>query len=198
MNDGIVLSCQTLCDPMNCSIPGVPVLHHLPELAQTHVHWNKWSHPTISPSVTLFYSWPQSFPASESFPVSHLFSSGGQSIGVSASASVLPITIQGWFPFGLVWSPYCPRDSQVSSLAPQPESINSLEHSLFYGPALTSVHDYWKNHSLWLYGLVGMLTWLCSKSFKLGFSSTWTENFQKCKLYLEWWDRSAHFYITSL
>ena len=102
MNDGIVvLSCQTLCDPMNCSTPGLPVLHHIPEFAQTHVHWNNWSHPTISSSVTLFSSCPQSFLASGSFSRSQLFSSGGHSIGVSGSASVLPITIQGWFPFGL-------------------------------------------------------------------------------------------------
>ena len=91
----------TLCDPMNCSTPGLPVLHHLPEFAQTHVHWNKWSHPTISSSVTLFSSCPQSFPASGSFSRSQLFSSGDQSIGVSDSVSVLPITIHGWFPFGL-------------------------------------------------------------------------------------------------
>ena len=60
-----------------------------------------WCHPTISSSVTPFSSCPQSFPASESFPMSQLFASGGQSIGASASASVLPLNIQGWFPLGL-------------------------------------------------------------------------------------------------
>ena len=60
-----------------------------------------WCHPTISSSVTPFSSWLQSFPASGSFPVSRLFTSGGDSIGGSASASVLPVNIQGWFPLGL-------------------------------------------------------------------------------------------------
>ena len=90
-----------LCDPVNCSTPGLPVPHYLLEFAQTHVQWNKWSHPTISSSVTLFSSCPQSFPASGSFPVSRLFTSGGLSIGVSAAASVFPMNIQGWFPLRL-------------------------------------------------------------------------------------------------
>ena len=62
---------------------------------------SQWCHSTISFSVTLFYSWPQSFPASGSFLMSRLFASGGQSIGASVSASVLPMNIQGWFPIGL-------------------------------------------------------------------------------------------------
>ena len=62
---------------------------------------NRWCHPTISYSVTPFSSCPWSFPASGSFPMSQLFTSGGQSIGVSASASVLPMHVQGWFPLGL-------------------------------------------------------------------------------------------------
>ena len=62
---------------------------------------NQWCHPTISSSVALFSFCFQSFPVSESFPMSQLFTSGGQSIGVSASASVLPVSIQGWFPLGL-------------------------------------------------------------------------------------------------
>jgi len=61
-----------------------------------------WCHPTISSSVIPFSSWPQSFPASGSFPVSQFFTSGGQSIGVSASASILPMNIQDWFPLGLI------------------------------------------------------------------------------------------------
>ena len=62
---------------------------------------SRWCHPTISSSVVSFSSCPQSFPASGSFPVSQLFASGGQSIGVSASASVFPMTIQYWSPLGL-------------------------------------------------------------------------------------------------
>ena len=92
---------------------------------------------TISSSVNSSSSFPQSFPASESFPMSWLFLSGGQSIGVSASASasVLPINIQGWFPCS-------PRDSQESSPAPQVKSINSSVLSVLYGSALTPICDW--------------------------------------------------------
>ena len=104
-----------------------------------------WHHPAISSSVMPISSCPQSFPASGSFPKSWFFATGGQSIEASASASVLPVNIQGWFPLGLTgWPPCSPRDSQASSPAPQFESINSLTLSLFYEPILTSVHDYWK------------------------------------------------------
>ena len=72
-------------------------------------------HPTISSSVIPFSSCLQSFPASGSFQMSQFFSSDGQSIGVSASTSVLPMSIQGWFPLGWTgWTPCCPRDSQES------------------------------------------------------------------------------------
>ena len=100
-----------------------------------------WCHPTISSSVVPFSSSFQPFPASGSFPVSQLFTSGGPSIGASALASVLPVNIQNWFPCNL-------RDSQESSLAPQFGSINSSVLSLLYSPTLTTVHDYWKNHSI--------------------------------------------------
>ena len=92
-------SCLTLCDPMDCSMPGFSVRHYLSEFAQTHMHWVS---DAIQPShpVTLFFCL-QPFPASGSFPTNRLFSSGGQSIGASASASVLPVNIQGWFPLGL-------------------------------------------------------------------------------------------------
>ena len=71
------------------------------EFAQTHVHWVKDAIQPSHPLSLLFISCPQSFPASGSFPKSQLFASGGQSIGISASASVLPMNIQGWFPLGL-------------------------------------------------------------------------------------------------
>ena len=80
----VTQSCPTLCEPMDCSTPGLPVHHQLPELTQTHVHWV--SDASISSSVVPF-SCPQSFPASGFFQISQLFTSGGQSIGVSASAS---------------------------------------------------------------------------------------------------------------
>ena len=107
-----------------------------------------WCHPTISSSVTPFSSCPQSFPASESFPMSWLYTWGGQSIRASTSASILSMNIQGWFlKDWLVWSPCIPRDSQESSPAPHLKSINTLVLSLFYGPTFTSIYDYWKNHS---------------------------------------------------
>ena len=86
--------CPTLCDPMNASMPGLPVHHQLPEFTQTYVYRVgdaiQPSHPLSSPSPPA----PKSLPASESFPMSQLFASGGQSIGVSASASVLPMNTQ--------------------------------------------------------------------------------------------------------
>ena len=89
--------CPTLCDPMDGSTPGFPVLHHLLEFVQTHAHWVgdaiQPSHPVLPFSSCLQY-----FPASGSFLMSWLFTSGGQSIGASASAPVFPKNIQGWFP----------------------------------------------------------------------------------------------------
>ena len=88
----------------------------------------------------------QYFPAPESLPMSRLSASDGQSTG--ASASVLPMNIQDWFPLGLTGLISCtPRDSQESSSAPQFKSINSLPFSFLYGPTLTSIHDCWKNHN---------------------------------------------------
>ena len=85
---------------MNRSTPGLPVHHQLPEFTQTHVHWVGDAIHLISSSVVHF-SCLQSFRESGSFPMSQFFASGGQSIGVSASASVLPMNIQDWFPLGL-------------------------------------------------------------------------------------------------
>jgi len=91
---------------------------------------------------------PQSLPVSGSFPLSQFFTSGGQNMGASASASVLPMNIQGWFPLKLTgWSSCCPKDSQVSSPSPQFESNSSSVLSLLYDPTLTSIHNYWRNHS---------------------------------------------------
>ena len=85
---------------MDCSTPGFPVLHHLLELAQTHVHWISDAIQSFSFSVALF-SCLQSFPASGSFLISKLFASDGQSFRASVSASVLLMSIQDWFPLGL-------------------------------------------------------------------------------------------------
>ena len=97
----VAQSCLTLCNTMNCNTPGFPVLHYPPEVAQTHVRWVsdaiQPSHPLLSPS-------PFDFSLTQHhgcFPVRRLFALGGQSIVASASASVLPMSIQGWFPLGL-------------------------------------------------------------------------------------------------
>ena len=107
---------------------------------------SRWCHPTISSSVIPFSSHLQSFPASGSFQMSQFFASGGQSIEISASASVLPTNIQDWFRKS-VGSPCSPKDSQESSSTPQFKSIDSSTFSFLYSPTLTSIHDYWKNHS---------------------------------------------------
>ena len=126
-----------------------------PRVCSNSCPLSQWCHPTISSSVTCFSSCPQSFPASWSFPMSWLFASSGQSIGTSVS--VLPMNIQGWFPLGwLVWSPRSPRDSQESSPGPQLESINSSALGP-YGPTLTSIHDYWENHSFDIWTFVSQV-----------------------------------------
>ena len=97
----VTQSYPTLCDSMDCSTPGLPVPHQLPEFTQTGpLSW--WCHPTISSFVVAFSSCLQSFPASGSFPMSQLFASGGQSIGVSASTSVLPMN-PGLISFRMDW-----------------------------------------------------------------------------------------------
>ena len=104
-----------------------------------------WCHLAISSSVFPF-SWLQSLPALGFFQMSQFFTSVGQSIG--ASASVLPINIQGWFPLGLTgltsWLTKGLSRVFSSTLV---WSINSLALSLIYGTTFTSMHEYWKNHS---------------------------------------------------
>ena len=135
----VAQSCLTLYDPVDCSTPGFPVHHQLPGITQTPS--SQWCHPIFSFSVIPFSSCLRSFPASGSFPISQFFSSGGQRIGVSALASVLPKNIQDWFPLDwLIGSPYSPRDSQESSPTPQFKSINSSVLSFLHSPTLTSIH----------------------------------------------------------
>ena len=138
----LFFSCSivSLCDPIDFSIPGFSVLHHLSELAQTYVQWVgdaiQSSRPLSSPSPPAFSakSWP--------------FASGGQSIGVSASASVLLMNSQGWFPLGLTPLISCsPRDFEQTSPTPEFKSIFSSVRSLLYGPTLMSIYDSWWNHS---------------------------------------------------
>ena len=102
---------------------------------------SRWCYPAISSSVVPFSSCLQSFPASRSFPMSQFFASGGQRLGVSASASVLPMNIQDWFPLGWTgWISFWTRDSQESSPTPQFKSINSLALSFLYRP--THIHTW--------------------------------------------------------
>ena len=106
-------------------------------------------HPTISSSVIPFSSCLQFFPASGSFSMSQFFRSGGQSIRTSASVSVLPMNIQGWFPLGLAgWISLQSKGLSRVFSTPQFKSINSSAHSFLSSPTLTSIHDYWKNRSL--------------------------------------------------
>ena len=110
---------------------------------------SRWCHPAISSSFVPFSSCPQSLPASESFPMSQLFSWGGQSTRVSALASVLPKNTQGWS--ASEWTGWISLQSKGLSRAfsvPQFKSINSSALSFLHSPTLTSIHDHWKNHSL--------------------------------------------------
>ena len=116
----ITESCPTLCKPVDCSTAGLPVCPS----PTPRVYWNscplsRWCHPIISSSVVPFSSCLQSLLASGSFPMSQFFASGSQSIGVSASPSVLPMNIQDWFPLGWTGWISSPRDPQESSPTPQ-------------------------------------------------------------------------------
>ena len=104
---------------------------------------SQWCHPTILSSAVPF-SCLRSFPASGSFALSQFFTSGGWRTGISASASVLPMNIQDWFPLG--WTSWISLLSKGLSRV-FPNSISSLALSFLYSPTLTSIHDYWENHS---------------------------------------------------
>ena len=118
-----------------------------PRVCSSSCPLSRWCHPAISSSAAPCSFCLQSFPASGSFPTGWLFTSSGRSIGASASASVLPMNIQSWFPLGLTGLILLSQGLQESFPALQLESINSLVLCLLYGPALTLVHDYRKNHS---------------------------------------------------
>ena len=154
--------CPNIYHFMNCSTPGFPVLLQLLELAQTHIHWV---------SETIWPLYPLSSPSPPAFNLSQhqgLFqwigsASGGQSIG--ASASVLPMNIQDWFPLGLTGLISCgPRDSLESSPTPQFKSINSLVLSFLYSPTLASLVTQRVKHlpamlETWVWSLVGKISW---------------------------------------
>ena len=145
----IAQSCPTLCDPMNRSIPGLPVHHQLPEFTQTHVHQVsdaiQPSHPLSSPSP----------PAPNPSQHQSLFQWVNS---LHEVAKVLEFQLQhhsllrnpraDLLQNGLVGSPCSPKDSEESSPTPQFQSISSSVLSFLHSPTLTSIHDHWKNHSL--------------------------------------------------
>ena len=142
----IAQSCPTLCNPTDqarlpCPSPTTGVYPNSCPSSQ-------WCHPAISSSVICFSSCLQSFPASGSSQMSQLFASGGQSIGVSASTSVLPLNIHDWFPLG--WTGWISLQSKGLSSVFSNTTVQ--KHQFFgaqlYSQTLTSIHDYWKNHSL--------------------------------------------------
>ena len=145
----VAQSYLTLCDPMNCSMPGLPVHHQLPEPTQTHVHRVgdaiQQSHPLSSPS-------PPAFSLSQHQGLFKWVSSSHQVARVlefqlqHQSFQRIPRT--DLLQDGLVGSPCSPRDSQESSPTPQFKSINSSAVDFLYSPTLTSIHDHRKNHSL--------------------------------------------------
>ena len=139
-----VQSYLTFCDPMDCSISRLPC----PRACSNSCPLSQWCLPTISSSVLPFSFCLPSFPASGSFLKIWLFASGGQSTGASASASVLLMNIQGWFPLGLTG--WISLQSKGLSRVFSNTTFKSNKSSVFrllYGPILTSIHDYWKNHS---------------------------------------------------
>ena len=144
----VAKSCLTLCNPMECSTPGFPVLHYLPESAQIHVHWFgdaiQPSHPLLSPSLSALglsqhqdlFQWVGS--------LHHVVKVLELQVQHQSFKWLFRVDfLQEW----LVWSPCSPRDSSESSPTPQFKGIHSSTLSLLYGPTLTSIHDYWKNHN---------------------------------------------------
>ena len=128
----VTQSCRTLFDPMNCSTPGLPV-HHNSWVHPNPCPSSQWCHPTISSSVVPFSSCPQSFPASGSFQMIQLFSSSGQSFGVSASTSVLPMNNQDWSPLG--WTGWISLYSKGLSRV---FSNTTMQKHQFFGIQLSS------------------------------------------------------------
>ena len=139
----VAQSCLTLCDSMNCSMPGLPVDHKLLEFIQTPgVYSNscplsRWCHLAISSSVVPFSSCPQSLPAPGSFPMRQLFTWGGQSIVVSASASVLPMNILDWSPLG--WTGWISLQSKGLSKI---FSNTTVQKHQFFGTQLSSQSNF--------------------------------------------------------
>ena len=153
-----LFSCSVVSDslqPHGLQPARLPCPSPTPGACSNSCPLSQWCHPTISFSVIPFSSCLQSFPSSGYFPRSQFFASGGQSIGASASASVLPLNIQDWFPLGLTgWI------SLLSKGLSRVFSNNTVQKHHSFGTqlswaflsfllisTLTSIHDYWKNYS---------------------------------------------------
>ena len=136
-------SCPTLVDPMDCRMPGFPVHHHLLELPQTHVHWVS---DAIQPSHPLSSPYPPAFNLFQHqgfFLMSRLFTSGDQSIGTSASASVLPMNIQDWFPLGWTgWISFAVQGTLKSLLQHHSSKASILWRSAFFTVQLSHPYIY--------------------------------------------------------
>ena len=146
----LLFSCSAMSDSLRPHVlqhTRLPCLSLCPGVCLNSCLLNLWCHSTVSFSAIPYSSFPQSVPASGLTSMSWLFASASQSIGASASASILPMNIQDWFPLGLTGliSLLSKGLSGVFS-APQIQK-HWLALSLPYGPTLTSIHDYWKNHS---------------------------------------------------
>ena len=126
----------------------LPCLSPTPRACSNSCPLSQWRHPTISSSVVPFSSCLQSFPASGSFPMSQFFAWGGQSIGVSGSASVLPVNIQDWFPLG--WTGWISLQSKGLSAVFSNTTVPKRQlfsAQISYSLTLTSIYDYGKNRS---------------------------------------------------
>ena len=161
----VAQSRRTLCHPMDCSMPGLCPSNGLPTpgVYSNSCPLSWWCHPTISSSVVPFSSRLQSFPASGSFQMSQFFATGGQSIGVSASTSILPMNIQDWFYLG--WTGWISLQSKglsrvfsnttVQKHQFKKKSINSSVLSFLHSPTLTSILDTGKTIALTRWTFVG-------------------------------------------
>ena len=143
----VTQSSPTLWDPMDCSTLGFPIHHQLPELIQTHVYWVS---DVIQQSHSLLSLSP-SFSLSQNEGCFQWVSSSNQVVKV-LEFQLLRQFFQWIFRTdflkgGLLGSPCCPGDSQESSPAPQFKAINSSMLTFLYSPTLTSIHEYWKNHT---------------------------------------------------
>ena len=147
--NSVTQSCPTLCNPMICNMPGLPIHHHFPEFIQANVHWVS---DAIQPSHHLSSPSPPAFNLSQHQGLFQWLSSSHQ------VAKVLEFQLQyqsfqwlfriDFLQDWLVGSPCSPRDSQEFSPTPQSKTISSSVLSFLYSPTLTSLHDHWKNYSL--------------------------------------------------